>query len=521
MTQPTTTESRAEIELQRLRERVADLERQLNNQHCHLAAAGNPCTPYRRFFSLSLDMLCVGGADGFIKNINPAFERALGYTAEELMERPAIEFIHPDDVERTLKAMAQLESGESLVDFENRYRCRDGSFRWLSWRTTAADDGTVFAVAHDVTERKEKEEQLRRSEELLRETERLAEVGGWEVDLETMIPLWSEEVFRIFGVRPDHQLSLDETIDFYSPEARSVISKALHEALEHGSSWDLELPGVTTTGQQLWVRTIGRVDFEGGKAVRLAGSLQDVTDRKKTEIQLRNTAADLVRSNTELERFAHAASHDLQEPLRTVAGFAELMALRHGERLDGEGKEFLDFIVTGAHRMQQLIEDLLHFSQVGANGITPSTVDCRHLVDEVLPLLDRSVTESDATITVGPLPEVHGDGTLLSRLFQNLVSNAIKFRSERPLEVAITAEPHGAYWQFQVRDNGIGIDPRFAERIFVVFRRLHDQDAYPGTGIGLAVCKKIVELHGGELWVESAEGDGATFFFTLPAERST
>ncbi len=247
------------------------------------------------------------------------------------------------------------------------------------------------------------------------------------------------------------------------------------------------------------------------------GTIRDITSRKQADERLRAAAADLARSNAELEQFAYVASHDLQEPLRMVASYTQLLARRYRGQLDQDADEFIGFAVDGVIRMQDLINDLLAYSRVGTRALQVDTVDTGRLLDQVVGDLAAAIEESSATVSHGPLPTLPGDPTQLKQLFQNLLANAIKFRGERPPEVQVTAERQGDAWVFAVRDNGIGIEPEYRERIFVLFQRLHTRAEYPGTGIGLAICKKIVERRGGRIWVESEPGQGTTFRFTLPA----
>jgi signal transduction histidine kinase len=236
--------------------------------------------------------------------------------------------------------------------------------------------------------------------------------------------------------------------------------------------------------------------------------------------RLEAQAAELRRSNDELEAFAYVASHDLQEPLRTVAGFVQLLGRRYAGRLDAEADEFIRFAVGGVERMQTLIRDLLAYSRVGRSSAELASVDAGALVDETVRDLGTAVAESGAAITHDPLPTVVADAAQLRQVFQNLIGNAIKFRGASPPRVHVSAQRNREGWQFTVTDNGIGIDPRYADRLFLLFQRLHRQEDYPGTGIGLAICKKIVERHGGRIGFRPAAGGGSTFFFTLPKQRA-
>ncbi len=228
-------------------------------------------------------------------------------------------------------------------------------------------------------------------------------------------------------------------------------------------------------------------------------------------------AADLARSNTELEQFAYVASHDLQEPLRMITGYTSLLAKRYQGKLDSDADEFIGYATDGAKRMHALINDLLTYSRVGTRGKEFSPTDCEAVLQTTLAGLRPAIEESNASITHDPLPTVMADATQLGQLFQNLIGNGIKYRDSKPPVIRVSSKKEGSRWLFSVRDNGIGIDPKYGERIFVIFQRLHNREDYPGTGIGLTVCKKIVERHGGRIWVESQPGQGATFYFTLPA----
>ncbi len=232
--------------------------------------------------------------------------------------------------------------------------------------------------------------------------------------------------------------------------------------------------------------------------------------------ELAERAQELTRSNAELQQFAYVASHDLQEPLRMVASYTQLLAKRYRDKLDADAHDFIQYAVDGATRMQTLITDLLAYSRVGTQGKPLESTDCEAVFDRVVASLKLTIKESGAVVTRGPLPRVMADSTQLGQLFQNLLGNAVKFRAgERP-RVHVSAQRDGKAWKFSVRDQGIGISPEHAERIFVIFQRLHGKEEYPGTGIGLAICKKIAERHGGRIWVESKPGSGATFYFTIP-----
>ena len=247
-------------------------------------------------------------------------------------------------------------------------------------------------------------------------------------------------------------------------------------------------------------------------------SIHDLTAARESEEELRNTLDELMRSNAELERFAYVASHDLQEPVRSVTTYAQLLAKRYGERLDDDGRDYLEFVAAGAKRMGALVRDLLTYSRVSSRGEAFLAVDLEEVLAAAEANLQAAIQESSTRLTHSPLPTVAGDAVQLTELLQNLISNAIKFRRpDSPPDIAIGAEDRDGAWEISVSDNGIGIEEAYLEQIFVIFKRLHTIDAYPGTGIGLAVCKRIVERHGGAILAESRLGHGTTFRFTLPA----
>jgi ligand-binding sensor domain-containing protein len=256
------------------------------------------------------------------------------------------------------------------------------------------------------------------------------------------------------------------------------------------------------------------------RAEQLERSVEERTCelRERTE-ELKKTTVELERSNADLQQFAYVASHDLQEPLRMISSYVQLLGRRYKDKLDQDGQEFMQYVMEGASRMHVLIEDLLAYSRVGTQGKEFARTDCFTILDQALRNLEIATAETQAKITYGPLPSVQGDSTQLLQLFQNLIGNAIKYRSpDRTPEVHFGAELQNGEWLFSVQDNGIGIDSKFFERVFVIFQRLHHRGEYSGTGIGLAVCKKIVERHGGRIWVESQPDVGSRFLFTLPRE---
>lgn len=268
-----------------------------------------------------------------------------------------------------------------------------------------------------------------------------------------------------------------------------------------------------------WVSTTKIPWYEEKKIIGIIGITRDITERKQAQDKLAQKTQELTRSNTELEQFAYIASHDLQEPLRMVSSFTQLLARRYKEKLGPEADEFIAYIEDGAKDMQELINDLLSLSRITTQTKPFKRTDCENVLDKALTILKVSIEESGAAITHDPLPTIMADSSQLTQLFQNLISNAIKFQGDKPAQIHISAKQKKNEWIFSVQDNGIGMDPKYAERIFLAFQRLHSRDEYPGTGIGLATCKKIVERHGGQIWVESEPDKGSIFYFTIPIRK--
>ena len=274
------------------------------------------------------------------------------------------------------------------------------------------------------------------------------------------------------------------------------------------------------------VRTVAGGDFDHRLGVERPAELAELSSHvdsmRRRIVAAWRTASDqaeeLRRSNGELEQFAYVASHDLQEPLRKVSSFSQMLEQRYGDQLDERARQYIHYAVDGAKRMQLLINDLLDFSRVGRVTSGREAVATRPSLDSALENLSAAIEDAEATVTADELPTVLGNSAQLTQLFQNLIENAIKFRSESPPRVHIGAIRSGDLWEFSCSDNGIGVEPQYADRIFLIFQRLHPRDVYPGTGIGLALCRKIVEFHGGQLWLDASGADqGTTFRWTLPA----
>jgi PAS domain S-box-containing protein len=362
------------------------------------------------------------------------------------------------------------------------------------------------------------EDALRAKEYTLSESQGIAHVGSWNWDLATGVLTWTPETYRLHGVSPDTFVPSGETLlGLIHPDDRAAMQTWLSACLAGEEPPDLEFRSSLQDGGVRYILGRGHLERDAeGKPIRMTGIAQDITERKRLLEAIELHAEKLARSNAELERFAYVASHDLQEPLRMVASFTQLLAKRYSGQLDETADRYINFAVDGAKRMQQLIVDLLAYSRVNSRELNLQPTDCEAVVGTALENLSAAIEESGAVVERDPLPVLMADAAQLGQLFQNLIGNAIKFRGQAPPRIHIAATDNGPDWLFSVQDNGIGIDPRHSDRIFQIFQRLHTRAEYPGTGIGLAVCKKVVERHGGKIWVESEPGMGSVFRFTVP-----
>ena len=374
------------------------------------------------------------------------------------------------------------------------------------------------ATVRDITERKRAEEELSLVSNRLRLATHAASIGVWDFDPVNNVLIWDAQMFRVYGV-PQEKFSgaYEAWQATVHPDDLPREMEKVRMALSGEREFDSEFRVIWPDKSIHYIKANASVFCDAsGKAVRMIGTNWDITEQKRAAEELARTVAELARSNADLAQFASVASHDLQEPLRTVAGCVELLARRYRDNLDAQAGEWIQLTVEGARRMQTLIRDLLAYSRVGTRGKSFEPTDASTALDLALANLAAAIRESGAMITHDPLPLLTADPTQLAQLFQNLIGNALKFCKERSPEIHVGAQPGNDGWIFSVRDNGIGIEPQYRERIFVIFQRLHTRAEYPGTGIGLAICQRIVERHGGRIWVESEPGKGSTFYFTIP-----
>jgi PAS domain S-box-containing protein len=452
--------------------------------------------------------------------VNDTWVEFTGRAAEQAAGQGWIESIHPEDREPYLATFhAAFDQSE---EFTVTYRLRraDGEYRWLSetgvpiFSTGRTFSGYVGSVI-DITEQLEQQDAL---EDSLLDVEGIVDAAHEALvvlDSRLVVKKINTAFSRLFGIDSKDA----ENRHIYELGDRDWDKPMLREMLERIIPDDTEIRDYEIStqfkavGEKTLLLNARRLDRPTPMIVL---AINDITERKKDDEVLARYARDLVRSNAELEQFAYVASHDLQEPLRMVSSYLKLIERRYKGKLDSDADEFIEFAVDGATRMKALINDLLTYSRIGTGKQELQWTDTQAVLNQVLADLRPTIEDSGAVVTSDPLPTLVAVEGQLDQLFQNLISNAIKFSSEKPPEIHIGAERVNNTWLFSVRDNGMGIDPQHAERIFVLFQRLQSRGQYPGTGIGLAICKKIVDYHGGRIWVESSPGQGATFYFTIP-----
>jgi len=464
---------------------------------------------------------------------NLAAERVIGLPLTDLLGKPGFtsqlpcvredgEPLTPEERPTRVTVRSGLPLNGKVIGI----RRADGSVSWLAVNTGflrhpgELEYYGIVSTISDITERRRAETALRESEERFRRTFELAGSGLAHVGLDGRFRLVNRKLCEILGYAPE-ELVGRSVKEVSHPEDRDVTDRA-RDDMHAGrrEAFGVQKRYLRSNGRVVWVDlTVTMVRDAEGKGLYDIAIFDDITERKHAEAALHAAHEELKRSNAELAQFAYVASHDLQEPLRMVSSYTQLLARRYADRLDGDAKEFMAYVVDGAARMKQLIEDLLAYSRVGTRGRQFHDVAVEAPLRRAIANLRAAIEEASASVSFDALPTVPADESQLAQLFQNLIGNALKFRSPSVPRIHVSCSEREREWEFSVADNGIGIEPQYFERIFMVFQRLHNKTEYPGTGIGLAICKKVVERHNGRIWVESVPDQGTTFHFTLPKQQ--
>ena len=584
---------------------------------------------------------------GCFQEVNSAWLRMHGYeSADEVIGRHFSLTQIETDIEKSQQIVEMLLAGKSIQSGESSRRYHDGSvgYHQFSIDPVTREDEIIglegFII--DITERRQAEEALKKSEASLIEAQHISKIGNWDYDVATDKPTWSYEMFRIFDFDPnDGEPNWNEHSKRIHHDDWEQVDSAIQTAIKKGIDYNIELRIIHRNNTIIWANSIGHtIKDDTGKVIKLFGTVQDITERKQAEEALQNSQhyldriinavgsplfvkdinhkfclvndalcsllnlsveeiigttgyehfpedqmtvfiakdqevfttgkenineqfltdghgkirtivtrktlytdsagnkflvgvinditdrkqaeerilqfnAELKNSNQELEQFAYVASHDLQEPLRMISSYTQLLERRYGDKLDQDAKDFIEFAVDGANRMQKLINDLLEFSRVTTRAKPSEEVDSYTILGRAITNLQQVIQETGTIVTNDDLPKIKADDSQLVRVFQNIIDNAIKFCSKESPRIHISAQEDENECIFSIRDNGIGIDEQYKNRIFNIFQRLHTKEEYPGTGIGLAICKRIVQRHNGRIWFKSELGKGTTFYFTL------
>ncbi len=483
----------------------------------------------RAMIENALDVICTVDAEGRFVSVNPACSKVWGYQPEELVGRKYIDLVLPEDVAKTNEVAARMVSGEELTNFENRYRHKNGTLVSTTWTAHWSEsEQLMFAVAHDNTERKLAEEKLIQLSSIV-ESSNDAIIS---TDLDSIIISWNGGAERLHGYAAEEVIGKNILLLF--PPGREDEESGIMERISRGESVEhYETVRVKKDGRLTDMSlTISPIKNAAGEITGASKIARDITERKLAEEELKNFAARLERSNAELQDFASVASHDLQEPLRKVQAFGDRLKAKCGDALDADGRDYLERMQNAAGRMQTLINDLLILSRVTTQTQPFTAINLRGVADEVLSDLETRIETTNGTIEIGELATVEADPTQMRQLLQNLIGNALKFnRPGVPPVVKISGQichslaadnnetAAGATYCLTVEDNGIGFEDKYVEKIFKVFQRLHGRSEYEGTGIGLAVCRKIAERHGGKITARSVPGEGTTFSVVLPVKQ--
>ena len=454
---------------------------------------------------------------GQILSWNAGAELMKGYRADEIIGKNFSCFFPPEDIEQGKpEEILRLTSATGRHEEQGMRVRKDGSRFLASLTFTALHDPAgdlrgFSEFSHDLTESKESAAKYRGLLEAAPDAMVVVNQAG-------VIVLVNVQAEKQFGYRRDELVGHKVTNIIPEGFAERLIADATRstaEALAQQIGMGIELSGRRKDGTEFPIE-IMLSPLESAEGVLVTAAVRNISARKTSEQELAVANQVLEESNLELKQFAYIASHDLQSPLRSITGFVQLLQQEYESELDEQAQEWIRRTVLAVARMQTLIRDLLSYSRVDARSGPLTLIPFLDIVNDALTLLDSSIHDSNGQVTCGKLPIVMGDRSQLVQLMQNLISNGFAYRSDKPPHIDISAKRSGKGWIFSVRDNGIGIDPKHYEQIFEIFKRLHNQKEHPGTGIGLAVCRRVVNRHGGKIWVESEPGHGSTFHFTIP-----
>lgn len=536
------------------------MNRKMRSEAANVRQVENELVRVNKFladFQRAIDIssiISITDRKGSITYANDNFEKISGYSKEELIGKNH-RIINSGYHDRSFWVnMWKTISKGKVWRNEVKNKAKNGSYYWVDTYIIPFLDeyGRIqqfLSVRNDITERKAVEEallllnrdlehriaektqslasanlELTKMNHLMETVQKHARIGVWELDIRAGKTFWSDEVYIIHELPLQASMTLEESIRFYHPDHTAQMKAAIDAAIQKGIKWDMELKFITNNKNEIWVRTIGLPAMENGETVAVQGWLQDITRRKTAEFEiismnalLESHSQKLETINRELESFTYSVSHDLRAPLRSIYGYCEILKEDYAGSLDEEGNKALDIVIKNAGRMGQLIDDLLEFSRLGRKGMDKSIGNMQEVVENVSREIASQEKGRKIRLLIHPLEPVKADVQMMRQVWVNLVSNAVKYtrKTAEPV-IEIGGKSDKDKITYFIKDNGVGFNMKYAGKLFEVFQRLHRADEFEGTGVGLALVKRIVKRHGGEIWAEASENKGATFYFTLP-----
>jgi PAS domain S-box-containing protein len=484
----------------------------------------------------SSDAIISQTPEGIITTWNPGAKKLFGYSATEAIGKNISMLIPLYCGAEEAEIIEKVRNGNHIEQYETQRLRKDGSLVYVSITISAIKNAEenitgVCKIVRDITEKVEANHKLHLSEErywdermLLRTLIDNLPLNVYAKDIHSRKTLANRADYEFMGAANEKEVLGKDDSEFFPAEfTRKTRMEELQIFNTGQAIINEEEQHKLRDGRKKWfLKSKIPLRNEDNQITGLVGISYDITERKKNEIavaelneQLNKRAVELMASNAELERFAYVASHDLQEPLRMVSSFLQLLQKKYKEQLDNTANQYIEFAVDGAERMKKLILDLLEYSRISTNKDVLADTNIGEVISQVLETFNNKITETGAIIKTQPMSVIKANKTQITQLFQNLVSNALKYNISPVPEIEIGCEDKGDHWQFFIKDNGIGIEQKFLDKVFIIFQRLHNKNQFSGTGIGLAICKKIVERHGGTIWIESQQAAGSIFFFTL------
>ncbi|MBP9889387.1 MAG: PAS domain S-box protein [Leptospiraceae bacterium] len=484
---------------------------------------------YETFFNLNPDLACIASADGKFLKLNAAWEVTLGYAKEEMLTTSYLDFVHPKDIADTTEQMKKLSNGQTVINFQNRYRCKDGSYRWFDWNATPCSYAPlVYAIARDITESKKAKDDLKQREIELNEAQRMAHVGSWTLDVTTNHVFWTEELYRMYGLDPKlppPDYSFHQTL--FTKESWEKLSTNLTLTVEKGIPYELELEFITVNGKKGWMLVRGEAQKDAiGNIVILRGMAQDISELKKAQEKIHAQNMELNALNASKDKFFSIIAHDLRSPFTGFLGLTQLMAEKLDTMTIDEIKDFNNKMLKSANNLFSLLDNLLTWSRMqrGLIEIYPTDLVLSKLVNANIDELSETFIQKHISLTFTIPDDLHiwADAAMINSVIRNLISNAVKF-TPRNGTISILAQKNGNDILFSIQDSGIGISTEMLNKLFKIDEKVSrlGTEGEASTGLGLLLCKDFLEKHNGNIWIESVVGKGSIFYFNLPQKNSS